>query len=297
MMFKDAHRSKVLALRVRQDNPALGVSGPDEGVKKSKSYIFPSEFLAVLSCERVPIRWRRLFTVAVYTYARASELEALECEDIDLEHRLIHIHRAIGRSKDGKVKLTKTNNPRRIPIEPALMPLLVTLKREATGRRLLSMPPECDLSGRLRQYLEWAGVERAELLANDATRKQMMLHDLRATGITWMAIPGDEPIKIMRRAGHSSLSTTMGYVREAENLEHPIGEVFPALPSALPVSSEESSESPATWGLLRGNHYTKCSVPRGVGNVEEGRFLRTERGPSRGTRASHRAGVGRLSSV
>src|SRR6185295_5433765 len=35
-----------------------------------------------------------------------------------------------------KVKSTKTNNPRRIPIEPALMPLLVTLKREATGRRL-----------------------------------------------------------------------------------------------------------------------------------------------------------------
>ena len=64
------------------------------------------------------------------------------------------------------------------------MPLLVTLKREATGRRLLSMPPECDLSGRLRQYLQWAGVERAELFANDATRKQMTFHDLRATGIT-----------------------------------------------------------------------------------------------------------------
>jgi integrase len=146
---------------VREPIPPTTTRPPDGSetleawrVKKSKSYIFPSEFLAVLPCERVPIRWRLLFTVAVYPYARAAELEALECEDIDLEHRLIHIHRAIDRSKDGKVKSTKTNNPRRIPIEPALMPLLVTLKREATGRRLLSMPPECDLSPRLRQYLE-----------------------------------------------------------------------------------------------------------------------------------------------
>jgi len=262
-MFKDACRSKVLALRVREDNPAAEVSPPDEGVKKSKSYIYPSEFMALVSCERVPIRWRRLFAVAVYTYARAAELEALEDEDVDLEHRMIHIHRAIDRSS-GEVKETKTNNPRRIPIEPALVPLLALMKREATGRRLLDMPPENDLSERLRQYLGWAGVERAELFANDATRKQMTFHDLRATGITWMALRGDEPLKIMRRAGHCSLSTTMIYVREAENLEHPVGEPFGALPAPLRESSGETSEGPATWGLLRGNYYGNRSVPSGI---------------------------------
>jgi len=56
-----------------------------------------------------------------------------------------------------------------------------------------------------------------------------------------MAIRGDEPIKIMRHAGHENIATTMGYVREAENLEHPVGEVFPSLPRALFVSSAESS--------------------------------------------------------
>jgi integrase len=250
-----------MALRVLEQNPSVDVRGPDEGVKKSKSYIFPAEFMALISCERVPIRWRRLFTLAVYTYTRAAELEALELEDIDFERRLIHIHRAIDRTNDGDVKETKTNNPRRIPIEPALMPLLEVMQAEATGRRVLTMPPVCDLAPRLRQYLEWAGVGRAELFANDATRKQMTFHDLRATGITWMAIRGDEPIKIMRRASHENIATTMGYVREAENLEHPVGEVFPPLPRALLVSSAESSEGPAYWAKLRGTTYKSLASP------------------------------------
>lgn len=39
----------------------------------------------------------------------------------------------------------------------------------------------------------------------------------------------------MRRAGHGDIATTMGYVREAENLMHPVGEPFPPLPAALMV--------------------------------------------------------------
>jgi hypothetical protein len=91
----------------------------------------------------------------------------------------------------------------------------------------------------------------------------MTFHDLRATGITWMAIRGDEPIKIMRRAGHENITTTMGYVREAENLEYPVGEVFPAVPSALLVSSAESSEGPAYWAQLRGNIHKNAASPAG----------------------------------
>jgi integrase len=262
-MFDDACRSKVLALRVRGDNPAEGVRPPDEGVKKSKAYLYPSEALAVLTCERVPIRWRQLFAAAIYTYTREGELEALEREDIDLDHFIIHVHRAIDR-RGGKVKATKTNNPRHIPIEPALVPLMRLLCADRPSGRVVDMPPACDLSPRLRQYLKWAGVTRAELFADDATRKNITFHDLRATGITWMAIRGDEPLKIMQRAGHEDFQTTMGYVREAENLAHPVGEPFPPLPSILLVSQDESQESPATWGLLRETTWKKNSVPSGI---------------------------------
>jgi hypothetical protein len=80
-------------------------------------------------------------------------------------------------------------------VEPNLAPLLDVLMDQTPGPRLVAMPPACDLSSRLRQYLEWAGVTRAELFAGDKTRKAITFHDLRATGITWMAIRGDDPLK------------------------------------------------------------------------------------------------------
>jgi hypothetical protein len=133
------------------------------------------------------------------------------------------------------------------------------------------MPPECGLSDRLRQYLRWAGVERAELFANDATRKQITFHDLRATGITWMALRGEEPIKIMRRAGHENSTTTMGYVREAENLVHAVGDPFPTLPPALLVSSAESSEGPAYWAQVSREKTRLGTKPELVGLSEVAR--------------------------
>lgn len=146
----DMVRSKTAALRVRKDNPATLVRGPDEGVVKSKAYLYPAEFLALVSCERVPIRWRRLIAISVYAYPRAGELEALGLEDVDLVARVLHIHRAIDRNDDGE-KETKTNAPRRTPIEPALLPLLDVLTREKTcAPRLVTMPPISDLSERLR---------------------------------------------------------------------------------------------------------------------------------------------------
>jgi hypothetical protein len=53
-----------------------------------------------------------------------------------------------------------------------------------------------------------------------------MTSTTRAMGITWMAVRGEDPLKIKQRAGHSSLETSEGYVREA-------GQVRAALPAAI----------------------------------------------------------------
>jgi hypothetical protein len=48
-----------------------------------------------------------------------------------------------------------------------------------------------------------APVLKPELHTTTATTKAMTWHDLRATGlITWMAVRGNDPLKIMSRAGH-----------------------------------------------------------------------------------------------
>src|SRR5262249_20608609 len=154
---------------------------------------WPSEFLALVTCRRVPVRWRRLFAIAVCTYLRPGELAALQCDDIDLEHRVLHVHRAVDRVRGGALKATKTGRARRIPIERAILPLLKALVAEANGHgAVFPMPTVGVLSTKLRRYLQRAGIRRADLFTNEATRRAITFYDLRATGITWMAIRGDD---------------------------------------------------------------------------------------------------------
>jgi integrase len=249
-MFADAYASKTTALRARDDNPAKGIQGPDAGVEKAKTYLYPEELLALVHCKMVPIRWRRLFALSVYTYTRPGELAALEWSDVDFQRGTIHIHRAL--DDDGNMKSTKTKQTRRIPIEPSLMPLLKAMYRARTTERVVSaMPPESDLSKRLREYLRRAGVTRRELFANDLTRKQIRYYDCRATGLSWMAIRGDEPLRIMQRAGHEDFETTMGYVREAETF----GAVSAPFPELPPLDGPDEGFS--EWGSWAHNRSRK----------------------------------------
>lgn len=98
---------------------------------------------------------------------------------------------------------------------------------------LVRLPASGQLATKLRVYLRRAGVEREELFTTDATRKAITFHDLRATGITWCAVRGDDALKIKQRAGHSGFGTTEGYIREAENMREGFGVVFPLLPASL----------------------------------------------------------------
>jgi hypothetical protein len=67
------------------------------------------------------------------------------------------------------------------------------------------------------------------------------------TGITWMALRGDDPLKIKQRAGHASFQTTEIYIREAEAVREGFGAVFPALPKPLisVTARDESSRAEA----------------------------------------------------
>jgi integrase len=88
-----------------------------------------------------------LFALGVYMFPRAGELAALNWDDIDLEHRAIHIHCSHDARRGRLTKATKTETARRIPIEPALVPLLEALRNEAHGRgSVVRMPSVGTLS-------------------------------------------------------------------------------------------------------------------------------------------------------
>jgi hypothetical protein len=89
----------------------------------------------------------------------------------------------------------------------------------------------CQHASPLRDDLLEAGVDRHVLHHEGISTKRMTLHDLRATGVTWMAVRGDDPLKIISRAGHRALRTTQGYIREA---------AAPGVWGALPAPTERS---------------------------------------------------------
>jgi integrase len=245
-MFDDAMASKKAALRVRDDNPCRDVKPPDRGARKAKQWLYPSEFLAFVSCPRIPMRWRRAVAVAVCTYVRGGELRALQWDagDVDLTHGVLSITRAYSQGTK-RIEQTKTGETRRFAIEPNLLPMLGALHEERKGKGpVLSLAPQRNTARKLRRYLKVAGVTRPELHEGSPTRKPLTWHDLRATGITWMAIRGDDPLKIKQRAGHMTLSTTERYIRQAEAVREGFGDVFPELPECLGVLARVSVSAP-----------------------------------------------------
>jgi hypothetical protein len=87
----------------------------------------------------------------------------------------------------------------------------------------------------MREHFTLAKLKRARLTEESATTMQITFRSWRDTGITWLALQGVDVAKMQRRAGHDSISTTLGYVKLAEDLTGSIGEPFPQLPRSLVV--------------------------------------------------------------
>ncbi len=261
-LFDDMVRGKLLELRTRDDNPCRDVRGPDRGVDTEKVHLYPAEFLALAACVDVPLFRRRYYAIAIFNYLRPGELEALRWEDVDLEREAIQIRRAVRRVDDTE-KAPKAGRAR-LPfnLEPALVPLLVAMRAEvgedaATGRIFGDLGDERELARKLREDLLAAGVERHELhhASIDPPREWMTMHDLRTTGITWMACRGDPPLEIMARAGHANLEQTQEYIDAAALLRRGYGAPFPPLPpSLLGAPRGRSDQSSDRRTARRANH-------------------------------------------
>jgi len=233
-MCDDAVSHKSEAIRCRDENPSRDVRGPDRGDTKAREFLYPAEFLKFVECHGVPLEWRRIVTIAVYTFVRLGELQKLRWSDVDLERGTIHVHRANDR-RTGGTKATKGRRARRIPIHPALLPLLRAMSegQPATGL-VVQLPSERDMARGFRRYIEAAGIERSSLLQAEATSRRIVFHDLRGTGLTWHAVAGTDPLKIQQWAGHRNFATTQGYLATADAVGRDgFGAPFPSLPATL----------------------------------------------------------------
>lgn len=245
-------KDKQKKLRVRGDNPSLGVAPPDLDDAKELQWLYPDEVVTLLSCEQIPLDARRAYALGVHLFLRAGELKALSWNDIDVDRGIISVRHSFDRST-GTVKETKTGNKgiRRFAIEPTLLPLLRAMHAEAGGEGpVVSLRLQKWWAADLRKHLRLAGIARPELFDTDDTRKRLRFHDLRSTGLTWIAIRGYDPHKIQQRAGHTSFEMTQKYIRTAEAVGEVIGAVFPELPKCLLAGANRPVSRPGELQLV-----------------------------------------------
>ncbi len=233
-LFKEAVCSKREELRILKVNPFDGVEGPYHGVEKQKVYLYPTELVTLVASQDVPRLARQWYAVETFLYLRPGEIEVLACEDVDFAHNVVNVYQSID-WMTGELKAPKAGRSRVVPIEPAITPVLRARIREVGGHGPLfpELPFSTKPSEDLRDHLLRAGVTREALFTTDATRRKMRMYDLRATGVTWRAVRGDDSVKIQRSAGHRDLKTTLVYIRETEAITESFGEVFPVLAADL----------------------------------------------------------------
>ena len=257
--FDEAVRAKDPGLRVLAVNPVANVRGPDAGIDRDGPILYSDEIVALLRGAAdesdgkrhldVPLYRRRVYALALYTAARASELEALTPGDVDLARMTITISKQADRASKGRkdTKATKTKRTRVVDIEPHVAPLVSLLVEHPEGKagRLLRMPAPEDRADLLRRDLRTVGVTREALhIERDPLRRALNFHDCRDTCLTHMAVRGDSPIAIQWRAGHTDMKTTSGYLDRGRVEARRIGVPLPPLPpEVLPEGSPNGTET------------------------------------------------------
>jgi integrase len=215
-------------LKVRDDDPTLGIGGPEHGPSRKRQWLYPNEFAALMACDAVPVDRRRLYSFAAYTGVRPGELAELRFKDIDLAGSVLRVSRAL-KIKVKRIGSTKTDGGvREVPLEPALVPTLLTGEAEellfphlATDRHY---SPDT-----FRDDLKTAGVTSTRLWTETETHLRVDFRCLRDTYATWQCLAGLDIHKLMRRMGHAKIDQTLAYVKAAETV-HNVGTPFAELP-------------------------------------------------------------------
>ena len=265
--FKAMTSSKRRDLRVLdgKPNPCHGVEPPgdrDSRKARRKTFLYPREAAALLACEAVPREWREIYALALYTYVRPGELRVLTWGDVNVDAMHVSVTKAWDyQAKDDEptIKAPKSRNGvRTVPIDVSLLPLLERMRKDAGNDASALVVPslsafgEDHLAEQFRAHLEAAKIKRTELHETTLTHVQSNFRSCRDTGITWLAMTGLDSAKIVRRAGHDDVNTTLGYVKLAEDLSGALGTPFGPLPPSLVgadrsgIRSGKSPEGPET---------------------------------------------------
>ena len=168
---------------------------------------------------------RDIVAVALGTGMRLDELLFLQWADIDLERRLITVHR-------GRQGTVKSGKARRVPILDAILPMLRARSLKRGGAVLVFPGPK----GKARSK---PGVRDAYKLAVKRTGldKRLRFHDLRHTFASHWILDGGDIFSLAKVLGHHSVTVTEKFYAHLrpDHWDKDYGRVAFIVPAEAPV--------------------------------------------------------------
>ena len=155
--------------------------------------------------------WGHVVTFAACTAARIGEVSGCRVGDIDTDTWTWTVRRQTTTAPGGLIdKGTKGKRARIVPLIEEVRPLVARLLDKAGNdpmARLFTGPRGGRISTAvLRDATHWDEV------VNTLGYEHLRRHDLRHTGLTWMADAGVPVHHLRKIAGHGSLTTTQRYL-------------------------------------------------------------------------------------
>ena len=254
VLFHDAVGAKDRTFRVTgmKGNPCVGVSAPDKHRPTALQWLYPSEFMRLVSCEQIEREHRRLYAWTTYALLRRGEALAIDLSrDLDVEHFTFYVHQAHSATLRDVDDSVKNEVPLHVSIHPRLRPLALTMHREGLSQPFSWAIPlikrDKGLAEMLRRDLITAGVTRRELHESPHGSAALRFHDLRATGATWLRMEDYTMEQVAQRL-RDTVTVAQGYVRPFDGpaaMRGDYGRPFPTLPSSLGIDPCDLSTSVA----------------------------------------------------
>ncbi|WNI18699.1 tyrosine-type recombinase/integrase [Actinacidiphila sp. ITFR-21] len=187
--------------------------------------------------------WADVVRFEACTATRIGEVSGVRAGDINREEWTWEVCRQTTPGPGGLIdKGTKGKRRRTVPIIPEIRPM-VARRLDAAGRdpmaRLFTGPRGGRISTAvLRDATHWDDV--VSRLGYEHLRR----HDLRHTGLTWMADAG-VPVHVLRKiAGHGSLTTTQRYLHPSRRSIDLAGAALSAHLSGDKIHSQMAPSGP-----------------------------------------------------
>lgn len=210
--------NKAVEWKVLKESPMEGLSRPRVTKKKMAYYDEDDVFSFFEAIYKEHVVWRMYFITEILSGMRRSEGIALQWPDYNFDKQYIGLNRSIPIFENGQphVKGTKTDEDLRIIYMPEwYMEEMVKYKefwdmeKYAAGDKWIGGDDQYVFhNGFGKPYTPNNASKMWKKIINRHSLKDIRLHDLRHTMVTYLLNSGETLFNVSKRAGHSSSKIT-----------------------------------------------------------------------------------------